>query len=135
MGNLLTNMSDILKDIDMNKYSFDLSTKEGNDKALKMLDELEDNPYIDIFFGANWKEELKSFVKRCYHKGEEKEEEALPEYIYTVDTNIKDRICDLVDEYVNTVVTKRTPNATTEQIESVVDVLDDFAAWMYQHKD
>lgn len=134
MASLLDNILEIFNKSSFADNIFDLSTKEGHDKAISALDDMEENPLVDAFFGEGWKDSLRTLIDECYHEKKEEEKEELPEYIHTIDPKIKDNIMDLVDEYINTVVKVRMPDATPEQLESVGDVLDDFGAWMYQKK-
>lgn len=132
----LTKLLDSLKDINEVKDNvYDLKTKEGHDKAVDLINSLDDTPLFDLFLGKDWREEVVKLCDSIYDLSDEKEEKKeLPLYIDIIKPNARKNIIDIVKAYYDEVICNRADvkKLSDEQKKSVNDLLLDFAAWMFQ---
>lgn len=132
----LTKLLDSLKDINEVKDNvYDLKTKEGHDKAVDLINSLDDTPLFDLFLGKDWREEVVKLCDSIYDLSDEKEEKKeLPLYIDIIKPEARKNIIDIVKAYYDEVICNRADvkKLSDEQKKSVNDLLLDFAAWMFQ---
>ena len=120
--------------INQNTDKLDFTKKEDVDKLHDTIDELKSYDLFSTFFGdeyAKFLDSLQDYADKTYeesHKDDVKEPEK-PSSKLKNDV-MKEKLQKLASDYVDQVI---RPNAklTDEQIKSVLEVLFEFACWIY----
>lgn len=116
---------------------YDITSKEGNAKALEVLEEAKKS-FISTFLGTDVIDELIEEVKAL--KSEDTNtnivKKDIPDYYDISSDKSKDEIAKIVDAYIDEVAIPRADAAGTkldeDHVFSLGSTLDDFAAWMLQ---
>ncbi|MBO5005631.1 MAG: hypothetical protein J6D03_10525 [Clostridia bacterium] len=135
-------MNELLKDLLENLTNtnskdkvdvYDLTTKEGHDKAVEAIEVGLNNPFVSAFFGENFLSNLIDSIDRIYDEANEPEEQkqeiVQPSSLLTEDE--RGKIDKIVDEYVDTVI-QPLGNFEDKILNDIKGSLTEFAAWIFK---
>ena len=112
----------------------DLSKKEDVEKALKAVDNVFDNPWLEIFFDKSYKEKLVNAINAEHDKLTKANEEIKRP---SLELNVAqlEKVTSLANEYVENVIKKSIGDKmTAKQYEDIKNSLIDYSAWIIKHE-
>ena len=112
---------------------FDLKTKEGQDEAVKSLNEVlkmfDKNPVFELFLSKDLVNSLIGCVDKIYENSVDEEENKIIQPSTLLTKPELDKVNALVDEYVDTII-QPLGNFEDNTLKDIKGSLTEFASWI-----